>query len=262
MKNRLLFLLLLFCLIGNISLAQDNQSNQIKAIQLISTYPFSFHQINGEWVYSDTITMFYRNDTIIYRIPHYNSFTYRRINPVADQEDDDEDVNDSTVTSIGYTYFAYKKGSTKGLWLSDTGRIETKIYDHPDTVRGNNLNSPIQSYQTIKDSTELIATVDSADLRILKYVNKGHVHKGGNLDTTFIYLGNRFHDIDYSFSDELEKLHNKKIERLRIHAHCDSPSESPFPSFEMKFDWRLETPPPFIVAEASRFFALASRYRQ
>lgn len=263
MKNRLLFLFLFFCLIRNTSLAQNNNSSQIKAVQLISTYPFSFHEINGEWVYSDTITMFYRNDTIVYRIPHYNSFSYQRINPVIDQEDDDEYLNDSTVTSIGYTYFVYKKGSTKGLWLTDTGRINNKIYDHPDTVMShNNLNSFIQSYQTIKDSSDLIAIVDSADLRIMKYVNKGHVHKAGNLDTAFIYLGNRFRDIDYSFSDELEKLYNKKIERYRIHAHCDPHSDYSLPSFEMKFDWQLETPSPSIIAEAGRFFAMASRYRQ
>lgn len=260
MKNRFLFVILSLFIIGNSSLAQDNTSNQTRSIQLISTFPFSFHQINGEWVYSDTITIFYQNDTIMYRIPHYNSFTYGRLVTTGD---DDEIETDSIVTSVGYKYFVYKKGATKGLWLTDTGRIDKEMYDHPDSVtRYNNLNSGIESYQTIIDSTDHAITVDSTGFRIMKFVSKNHVHNSGSRDTIFIYLGDRFHDIDYSFSNELEKIYNKKIERVRVHAQCDPPKDSELTPFEMKLDWQLEKTPVSILEQASRFFAMASRYRQ
>jgi hypothetical protein len=148
---------------------------------------------------SDSLVIFYNSKSILYRIP------YRTV-----LIDSGEMINEQ----IKYNYFIYHKKESKGFFFDSvnvTGYKKIKV----DSFLGTKALLGFEVYNKTNDS--LVETInDNENFNLIqKFVPKVRIDESYP-DTTIVYYKKKFHDLEISFSQALERSNSLQISKVKM----------------------------------------------
>jgi hypothetical protein len=180
------------------SCKNSTNSTDIQEVELIFSYPF-IRIIKGKLNLSnlkDTISVFYYNNYILYRLPTTKSF------------ETDENIAGTE------PYFLYKIDNVYGLLFktkNDTigTRVSVDSFLVKQGMRGRDFQLPSDSLW------KFIGRLKDTGIVLEKYA----VLKQGSeisLDSVYYYYSKKMENVEYSFSHHLDSLADMKLFRIRL----------------------------------------------
>lgn len=234
--------------------AQQKNNAVLKGVNRIIVSPMSKALPDeGFMEYRDTVSIFFRNDTVMYRI------AYRYIpEPYKTNQSPLRKLN----AQIRYQYFAYKEGNKTGVWLGGEPVIPRA---RPNNVQaflleyGNGYEEPLE--MLIEDEPTLVSKKESSEETILKYIPKKENNKP-SFDTVILTLSDRFSDIPYHYSIKADKFYKKRVIGLRLKMGTGKTAASPTHQLFLELAGYLSPILPHQLEEAKKYLELAARMKQ
>jgi len=171
----------------------------VKSLNLIINYPLIIYQ-NDKVKYSDlldTITIYYVNECIIYKLPPIKSFQDNKSIPNSEP------------------FFIYRKNSKIGTLYDSINKVSKGMIVNVDSFLLNRAstglkidfsNSSWYRFESIGDHNHLLE----------KYVPHEPSKDPDSIDSAFFYYTDKLKDYDYSFSRKNDSIRNMKMYRIRL----------------------------------------------
>jgi hypothetical protein len=227
--------------------AQVKSDEPLKGVYFIKKFPFPLI-MNDIDQSSDTIGLFYRNDTVLLRQGYIYSNIYY---------DNDEQITHST---IQYRYFVFKQGEKNGFWMENDSLSRLKFEDDliVDSVMKKfaiGVQQPLT--ELLKDSAKLVEMSLTTDMVKKTYVFTHHEHTNAR-DTLTLEFNKDFIDVPYHLDNYLDMPNKMKLFKYSLVSFCAEVSKDIYPALTViKFSAYLDKPDPAITLEAEKYLKLA-----
>lgn len=227
---------------------QVKSDEPLKGVYFIKTFPFPLitNDIDQS---SDTVGLFYRNDTVLLRHGYINSNSYYK---------DGEEITHST---IRYRYFVFKQGEKNGFWMENDSLSKLKfnndqIVDSVLKKFANGIQKPLAEF--LRDSAKLVEMTLNTEMVKKTYVFTHHEHSNSR-DTLTLEFNKDFIDVPYHLANYMDIPNQMKLFKYTMVSFCGEAMKDTYPELAvMRMSAYLCKPDPAISKEAEKYLQLAS----
>lgn len=219
----------------------------LKAVQLITSFPVfsaSYELINAD----DTLTLF-----------SYKQFRMLQIQVVSSESRTFLDKEGNLLreelvnTEIKHKYLVFEQGNPYGL-MYDSLNAEGYRYSVDSFLMQNTITNLSPFVENLLKGDSLVEKKKlTKDVLLEKYVPK--VKKDASYsDSAFLYFSAKLNNIDFSFSEKLDKLKKSKLYKLRLVYNNNPNTSDNFGKLAKEFLFELATLPVKNKSEIIAFF--------